>query len=732
MDNKEKRRRRKAIKSCAFCRRRKLRCDQKRPRCSTCIARKLPECVYSHDGQPTETQQARKLIPLPTFGGSNSTYNITSDPLGSGSRNLLGDFFTLHCKESGQRLYYGPTSVKTLMAKFDPGLLDRFRQATGKVREVRHAWKKKTGFSMLTELTVYDAPHNIQEIVSALPSYETILRCVDTFFEDSLLYPQNDAFDKQKVLRDLQEGLVLDVQVTPGRETAVVALKAGPKFNYYRLGVVFSILALTHYHGDLPMPLEAFYVFLTGCSSAKNLHIERCQTFLLRCCYRLSYGFHGGDNTHLMLMVDNMVDTAVYLGLHTDICVLYRGQESSVGSLESLQALWHWIVFADFDIALNVGRNLKIPLGDYEVPFGNYSDTVYGVMARFLKIARPIICDVHNKRRTPDFSVHCEIILAFIEEEFSPLELYTNDKLMQQQRLPHMRVLCEALALLICCYGLRSLALKESSVSVKNSAMKVILIVFSLCSSWCKFCYEIDKLKSPHMMGANCKHMSPYLTSAVSSWYTLFLRAMVMFYGFAHSEMTLFESGLLFLQSSDMTDECDLSNIRCQGNNTIAFSTYFKIASEKLDALTASDNPAMKMVLRRSITYVLLMGMDKVFRALVRTALESRTNAETSWLSNSKEHQSPVTSGLQSPKEGVRSTPQGEYKGSDIIEPNTFNSNEIKAEQENLLANQLTDSQMEAETAQMMAEEFWQSYNIGWQGVLDSAEAQELISDFMM
>ncbi|SCU91291.1 LAFA_0F02894g1_1 [Lachancea sp. 'fantastica'] len=43
----QKRRRRKTIKSCTFCRQRKLKCDQKRPMCGACMARKLPECVYT-------------------------------------------------------------------------------------------------------------------------------------------------------------------------------------------------------------------------------------------------------------------------------------------------------------------------------------------------------------------------------------------------------------------------------------------------------------------------------------------------------------------------------------------------------------------------------------------------------------------------------------------------------------------------------------------------------------
>lgn len=40
------RKRRKPVKSCAFCRHRKLKCDQKRPICSSCKSRNLSSCVY--------------------------------------------------------------------------------------------------------------------------------------------------------------------------------------------------------------------------------------------------------------------------------------------------------------------------------------------------------------------------------------------------------------------------------------------------------------------------------------------------------------------------------------------------------------------------------------------------------------------------------------------------------------------------------------------------------------
>lgn len=726
----EKRRRRKAIKSCAFCRRRKLRCDQKRPRCSTCIKRKLPVCVYSDGLNHIDDETTREMVPVRAFGESSTRYNIVVEPSVARSKNLLDDFFTLQCKDSGRKIYYGPTSTRTLMAKFDSRLIDRLRQATAKVKKARIAWKKRSNFTMLSELQTIETPLDTLKIVVDLPSYETIVQCVEGFFDQRLIFPQIDALDREKVMRDLQEGLVVGTPVVSGGERPVVGLQPAPKSNYYRLGVIFSILAMNHYREDLPTSFEGFFTYLTGCSTAKTMYVERCQTFLLLSVYRLAHGYNGGDNSHLMLLVDNMITTALYLGLNNDIQTLYRGHESTVGSLASLQALWYWILLADFIIALDIGRPLKISPYDYDGPFADYTDTVYGVMVRFLKIGRTIICELYNRRRTPDLHVHCETLTAFIENEFSPLELYTADNLLQEHRLPHLHILCGALSLLLACYGLRVLILKDSSTSTRNGATKAILVSFSVISSLTQLCFKLDKSRYSHMMAPDCQHLPPHSTGSISIWCTLFIRSMLMFYAFAYAEMTLFEGGLLFVQPTDTTDECDLSMLRSTDDREITLNTYIKIACQKLDILAATDNPTMKMILRRSRFYVMLMGKDKVLRTLTQMALACRTNAESSWLSNSKVQQNFPIPNLQSPELSIEPTPETNKL---ITQPGECES----TISDNITVNQLQESLMaspsaDPEMAQMIADEFWQSYNLGWQEILDSAEAIDLISDFMI
>lgn len=56
------RRRKKPVKSCSFCRQRKLKCDQSKPVCSSCRARGLATCVYSSQFQDSKINTSCNLV----------------------------------------------------------------------------------------------------------------------------------------------------------------------------------------------------------------------------------------------------------------------------------------------------------------------------------------------------------------------------------------------------------------------------------------------------------------------------------------------------------------------------------------------------------------------------------------------------------------------------------------------------------------------------------------------
>ncbi|QLL30606.1 hypothetical protein HG536_0A04240 [Torulaspora globosa] len=806
-EEKPKRKRRKITKSCAFCRKRKLRCDQKRPICSTCAVRGFTQCVYSNEPESntngsvaeadsgshaTFVDDLNKLqIEGEAAGGEavkiktryisygantngplhnlNSIYHISSteDSL-SHKRNILTDFCTLQSKDSGRRICYGATAFKTFMGKYNWDLMQRFMQAWTKLKIIRRQLKKKKNFSMLKELCVAEEPIQaadgsptslINDLVQHLPSREKVVSSLNHFFDSSQLFMMNSTLDKDKVFRDFEQGFQSGDPRASDGEKPIVMLIVPPKKNYYKIGVIVMILALTYYRDELPSAVERFLIFLTGVSTAKGMYIERTQMLLLRCEYRWVYGHTGGDDSHLMLLVDNLISTATYLGLNRDIPTLYGEQVEDVGSTESLQKLWYWILFADLDIALNLGRPLKVSLYDYddEEMLSDHSKTFYGVMKRFLKVVRPMFFDLHDRRITPDLSQHCETLIDFIEQEFPPISTYSPSTDTLDKGFLQTRILCLALEVLMAFYGLRFFALKEITPAVKNGAVKSVILSCSLCVNLILFCFELDKSSFPELIGSDCQEPTPYLNACLSHIATAFVRCVGMVYALSYCEMTYFENGLLVLSGYDETSQCDLSTLRSEGGRCTSFACYFKIACEKLDLLVASTDPILKRLLRRSRCYMIVLGLATVMRAVIERALESRTRAENSWLSSSCKHNLEGKIAVSRQIEFSTPFPERDATIADTDtsncpcgisrnDPNSAMTNDYIVD--NLAVKTDTEigpdgfpsgqpmmklsDQMESEMTQLIEEEFWGSYNLGWQELVENTDLESFFPDLVL
>lgn len=808
-EEKPKRKRRKVTKSCAFCRRRKLRCDQQRPLCSTCAARGFTHCEYLNDpvgsgndpslATPEAVNYAtlkddlnrleregaalrepghktryvsfshEKSAACESLHIQRAVYHITEngDPLPN-TRNILNNFFTLQCKKSGRRIYYGATSFKTFMAKYNWELMQRFVQAWSKLKSIRVQMKKESDFSMLKELTVAEEvienPSNeptsmISDLTEQLPTRETILSRINHFFDNDQLFVINGILDRNKVLRDFEEGFITGDPRTSDGEAPIVLLKPSLKKNYYKIGVIVMLLALTHYRGILPSAVERFLISLTGCSTAKVMYVERAQFLALRCHCRSIYAHTGGDNSHLMLLVDNMVSTGLFLGLNHHIPTLYEGQENDVGDLKTLQRLWYWTLFFDLDISLNMGRPLRVSPCDYDDSemLSDHSKTFYGTMKRFLKVTRPMLLDLYSKKIAPDLPQYCETLIDFIEQEFPPLDSYSAGNKVLESGFKHARILCKALDILITFYGLRLFALKEFNTSVKHGTNKAILVSFSLCVSLTLFCFESDKVAFPELVEAETGPTTPYLSACIEHISSLCIRSIGMFYAVAYYEMTFFQNGLLLVPGYEETPDCDMSTLRWREGPTIGFGNYFKIACEKLELLTGSSDPDFKKILRRSQGYVVLLGLTTVLRTVIQTVLQSRTLAENSWLTSSRkltgdgklaaspQRKASTTFSREGnvqpdydmtnspkimPKNDATLTVADDYDVDDLnvktevdIGPDGFPHGQPMVK--------LSD-QMESEMAQLIEEEFWGNYNMGWQELLDNTDLESVFPDYVL
>lgn len=776
------RKRRKVIKSCAFCRKRKLRCDQQKPMCSTCIARRLPECLYTnsfdHDldtselfGSLPNVKLLRKLNELekqlektevsplsseicpestmphkkPTskalYATKSTVYHITDDNsfpddvlIPPSPKNPLETFYTFQCKDTGRRIYYGPTSMKTFVAKGNWGLLERFRLLWAKVKIARRKVKQANGFSMLRELSMIEVGHQpshasscalLDRVCRALPSYEKAKSAIDLFFGDADIYEINTIFDKRKILNDFQLAFIPGDPSAGDNERPIVKLCPTGKKNYYKIGVLVNIITFSCYHDNIPEAIEMFLIFLTGLSTAKVMYIERAQFLMLRYHHRIKYSHTGGDNSHVMLLVDSMISTATYLGLDHNIGSLYADQEEVVGNVQSLENLWVWIMFADFDVAFQMGRPLRVTVPNFNDDIDR-TNTFYGLLKRFLKMSRPMISEIYNPT-SPNLKQHCETIIEFIEKEFPPMGCYTDITLIGEIPLRNVRILCQALSMLVAFYCLRYLAFKEANIGLKNGLIQCTLISFFLSSNLTIHCFELDRKNFPDMLKPECSNITPYLSYSISLMSGLVSRGLMAFYAVAYHKMTLFESGLLFAFDKQETLNCDLKSLRPSESAHISFISSFELFCQTFDRVSNPEDVVFKMVMRRSHAFVIVTAIEKICRTVMEKVFECRTNAESLWISGS---QQTHLSDLDAIGKSVTPQLRKDSVGADdalVDQKHTIGNTNIPDGNGNPVS-----TEQESDMVQMISDDFWESYNLGWQQLLDSTDSGNVFSDMML
>lgn len=396
-------RRHKPIRSCAFCRRRKLKCDHGKPVCSSCKTRGMTVCEYSDQDNPTNLSIASSAISgSVSYTASNtegSTYSTSETPRSTAGSttsdvdekvlNPFRNYYYVQSKPNGRTIAYGPTSLRTFIMRNNWGFKEKYLQLWEKIKVERNIWKKKNITNSNSELDLMDLelPNStsiLGDILPCLPDYDTIQGHIEDFFDEknSNLYEMNTLLDKKKILRDLEFGFVQD------RQGTIIKLTTPAKKNYYKIAVILMILIFTRYRSNMPLQLMRLFVYLTGLVSPKTSYIEKTQFLILRCFMESMYAMKG-DETSVIGIVTEFTTSARALGLHLDIREIYGDKEEIVGSVESLENMWTWALFFDFELSLRIGKPLDIGLLEFHdinvkqddmfSVFGNTMNDVFGL-----------------------------------------------------------------------------------------------------------------------------------------------------------------------------------------------------------------------------------------------------------------------------------------------------------------------------------------------------------------
>ncbi|CUS23233.1 LAQU0S09e00122g1_1 [Lachancea quebecensis] len=669
-----RRRRRKIIKSCTFCRQRKLKCDHKRPKCGSCLARKIPECIYMDtlnlqlssdelysnkpnvallrriqeleleldktylDGANEDSDKGRD-----SEAGSRTSISSVNDTLllGEPCRNRALEFNVLHVRK-GQFVYYGPTSIRATISASGERFVAEYSKFWDKVKSDLASWRTAYGRFPAMEHNIITAPQTgsvLESIIIDLPYYEVIGMRINEFFDD----PLHDYFrflDKQKVLGDFARCFVPGYATTPESndipKQQVIMIAAPENKNFYTIGVVLMILCLNHYKAGIPLSIERFIVTLEGFTTANSIFVERAQFLLLVYIFRVYNGMGGNGSSNLVSLVSLLTSAALRLGLHKDIDIIYAGQEHLVGSLCALKNLWYWTLFADLCVAFDMGILMNVTSAHFDD--SNLPTSERGripLLRNFLFLGRKCMQSLLNPKAAPDLHLKASELISFVESQFRPIRFYTNSHLISQVDLFEVIVLSPALAMITNFFDLMRIidshrdTFKEMTVYLKNKFVKCMLVATSLTVNTIIQCYKLDKERLSTAEFLQLKHLTPWLNLCVLLLNSFPIRVLTEMYALMLYKISLFEKGQrITVDKGQFSDFPSLDDLSVPRNTYLHFKDSFETFCATFDELWTPENTGMIQMLLNSHYFVIMMALERVNRKVFQLALQSRTEVE--------------------------------------------------------------------------------------------------------
>ncbi|KAH3901879.1 uncharacterized protein SCDLUD_001663 [Saccharomycodes ludwigii] len=471
----KKRKRNKQIKSCLECRKRKLRCDRKIPKCSSCISRNLTECLYvNHENHIVNYVTGESLGKLQNNGivtinsspeGTSNTAVANNDEIDDKSKNqdhncnkkhennntLLKPEYNKNDTSAEEEnpilkletavfknnriIYFGATSIRCFSSLSSENNFPFLVKILKELKKIRKYEKVGSNYSTLKELVILDNNQEgtvFEEIIELLPDYNTFKTCVEFFFRT--VYHEYFPVTNENVIKKQLSTLI---KYDP-RTNKITGFIHPGKRNYYAVAILIILFSLVYYTSGAPDAILKLFVLLDGCSTSKSLTLEKAQLLVFRTIFRVYHGFTGGDFSHLLNLVGNLCSTCISLGLHRNYRKIYHQSEiDRIGGIEVLDQIWYWALYFDVMVSFQVGKALFISrdLYDHNVLLKsiNIHDNEMNrkelIMKKFIIISREIIIDLFKPTGKPSLALHKLRICEFLDTYFQPLNYYSNPEL---------------------------------------------------------------------------------------------------------------------------------------------------------------------------------------------------------------------------------------------------------------------------------------------------------------
>lgn len=387
-------RRRKAVKSCLFCRKRKLKCDHGRPMCRQCRDRKLPNCLYTDDfnyqlttdelfsnspnielmqkvkeleGKLTSAEGEGDGSANATSYGTISGFNEPVPLRRKGSNNaknpLWGNRILYNYK--GQNILYGPTSWRTMVASQGTRFQMEYTKLWDLIKPERDLWVVQNPFSQLNvdiSQVILGTNENdtlLNAVCKYLPSYNEMQEGITKFF-DGYIHDFLQILDSDKVMRDFKECIIPDNKLV-GFDRPIAQLKdPGGNGNYYKAAVIILIVYTARTSGSVPPIVDKFFLSLSAINTASKLNfVERAQFLLLLYFCKVYCPNECTETPQAANLVSELCECVLTLGL-SNAEWWYKDKQEIVGPIHTLKNMWYWCLFADISISFEMGRPLFI------------------------------------------------------------------------------------------------------------------------------------------------------------------------------------------------------------------------------------------------------------------------------------------------------------------------------------------------------------------------------------
>ncbi|QLL35044.1 hypothetical protein HG536_0H04200 [Torulaspora globosa] len=639
-------RRRKVVKSCTFCRKRKLKCDHGKPMCNQCLERKLPNCLYTdHFNFQLTTDELFSDSPnvelirrineleekLKDFEGgavsdgthSSSTPSSGRSSISTGPRNNPLWAYRTFIQMDGQCIVFGPTSWRTTVVAQGDRFVAEYKKLWDMIMPERCKWMSSSWKTQKMPITPEEECAT-GALCKELPGYQELRKSVIKYFDDEY-HVMFKVLDKEKTLNDLERCFIR----SPDDQDRVIDIIAPDgDGNLCKAALILMILCLTKLEGAPPPLFSKFFTSLTALNlSTKLSFVERSQFLLLRFFNNVYYSYVCEEAPQVGGMVAELCECSMNLGL-AEANTYYKGKESEVGPLYTLNNAWLWTLYADVLVAFEFGRPLLISDDHFDPEtlklYEQTEEECGGLLRRrrlmlmkFIQVSRYCIMEINSRSSSGNIDVAIEQLIAYIQDNLLPIRCYTSQETIPTVDFFDVTVLAPSLGMLLNFHNIQRTWLNSPLTTVKNGLVKFGLLSLSLSVNTILGILERDAGKDGHRaLHFALLLVNPLLMRVLSEMYSAF------FY-----KLSLFEDGLI--KSIDWgTCAVELHNLDVPTSEYYSFVGAINMFREMIDELFEPSKAHLQALFFKSHAIATTLALEKVSRTLFDRARESRTKAE--------------------------------------------------------------------------------------------------------